>query len=685
MKRNRAELLAPAGSPEALCAAVQCGCDAVYLGMKRFSARAAGVNFSQEELARACDYCHERGVKVHLAFNTMLLGERELEEAAAFLSYAVTAGVDALIIEDLGALTLAQQLAPEVALHASTQCSVLTPGGMEQLKALGFHRMVLPRELSREEIAAFLVPGGLETEVFVHGALCMCVSGQCYYSAGLGRRSANRGTCAQPCRLPAAGGAYPLSLKDLSLCRYLPELESMGVTSFKIEGRLKRPEYVAAAVTACRLAMDGKPYDERLLRQAFSRSGFTDGYYTGKRGAGMFGMRSAADARQTAAAQPQLQALLETKRPREPLEVRVSLKKGCPARAQVFAQDGATAAVCGPVPEAAQGRPVTREMVEQAFAKLGDTPFVLKKLDTELEDGLFLQKSALNALRREALAALLSGRTQPFHRQPRPVTLPEFPPAARAPRQFFALLQSAQQLTEQTAAAFELIGLPAGEITPREVALAGADRLCAVPSRAPFGAQAEQEALLKRAAACGVNKVLVHTLDGITMAKNAGLTERIGSFTLNCGNAATAGRLQALGLTALCVTTEAHPDTAASRWPEGLGCGAVVYGRLPFMLTRNCPKKNLPGGDGCGGPCGLKDRRGRTLPLRCDGHACELLNPVPLWLADRLQELRAPSLLFFLFDRQTPEQILQTAQAYRQGLPCPTKEFTRGNVFRPVE
>ena len=399
----------------------------------------------------------------------------------------------------------------------------------------------------------------------------------------------------------------------------------------------------------------------------------------------MFGVRSADDVKETAAALPELQTLLKEERPPQPVSARVTLKKNQPIYAAVRTDDGLEAAVSGPVPEQAQGRPVTEEMVAQAFAKTGGTPFGLAQLDIQLDDGLFVQKSVLNALRRDALESLIQMKTIPFHRTPRAVRLPDFPAAPMGKRRFFALLESAAQLTEETAGAFDMIGLPAAQITPEAVALAGADRLCAVPSRAPFGAEKQQLQQLLRAASLGVNRCYVHTLDGITLAKAAGMTECVGGHTLNCGNAVTAARLRDLGLTALCVTAEVHPDTVSSHWPEGLECGAVVYGRLPFMLTRNCPAKNIPDWPGCGKHCGLKDRKGRILPLRCDGHASELLNPVPLWLADRLDEIKSPSLLVFLFDRQTPEECAAVARAYRQGQPCTGKEYTRGNVFRPVE
>ena len=280
------EILAPVGSWECLEPAVRCGCDAVYLGGSRFSARGFAKNFDGDLLADAVKYCHGRGVKVYQALNTLLRDE-ELPLALRSAEYACEIGVDALIVQDVGLATLVHQMAPEMRLHASTQMSVHTPAGVELLAEMGFQRVVLSRELSLREIEEIARRSPIELEVFVHGALCMSVSGQCYFSALLGSRSGNRGLCAQTCRLPFAapnGTGHDLSLKDLSGIGYWKQLEELGVASAKIEGRMKRPEYVAAAVSACRHAADGEEVPPSLnesLRAVFSRSGFTQGYLEG--------------------------------------------------------------------------------------------------------------------------------------------------------------------------------------------------------------------------------------------------------------------------------------------------------------------------------------------------------------------------------------------------------------------
>ena len=272
------EILAPVGGEEQLVAAVRAGAGAVYLGMQRFNARRSAHNFDEAGLRAAVSYCHARGVAVHVTFNT-LLRDGELSDALAELGSIARSGADAVIVQDLGAAKLVREHCPNLAMHASTQLTVHNAAGAKQLEALGFTRVVLARELSLGEIEAICAATPLEVEVFVHGALCMCVSGCCYLSSMLGGRSGNRGRCAQPCRLnfQVDGREYALSLKDMSHLEYIAALRDAGVCSLKIEGRMKRPEYVAAAVHACRAACAGEEYDADNRKNTFSRSGVTAG------------------------------------------------------------------------------------------------------------------------------------------------------------------------------------------------------------------------------------------------------------------------------------------------------------------------------------------------------------------------------------------------------------------------
>lgn len=292
------ELLAPAGSMEAVAAAVQNGTDAVYLGYGDFNARRNAKNFSEEEFAAAVSYCHLRGAKVYLTLNT-LLTDRELPKAAEVAAQASAIGADAVLIQDLGVLRMLRQVAPDLPVHASTQMTLHNLDGVKMAADLGLTRAVLSRELSRDQIEYICQRAPIEIEVFAHGALCMCYSGQCFLSSVIGGRSGNRGLCAQPCRMRygwnGRADGNPLSLKDMSLAGHLRELRKMGVACLKLEGRMKRPEYVAVITrvyaSAIREGREPTAEEVRQLTEAFSRQGFTEGFYQGKTGPDMFGIR----------------------------------------------------------------------------------------------------------------------------------------------------------------------------------------------------------------------------------------------------------------------------------------------------------------------------------------------------------------------------------------------------------
>ena len=409
------EILAPAGSPQALIAAVRSGADAVYLGIKNLNARRSAENFDDEQLKEAVAYCHKHNVKVHLTLNT-LVSDGELEKAQEAVQLACEAGVDAIIVQDIGIAELIHRTAPDMPLHASTQMSVQTAAGLKRLKRLGFTRAVLPRELSKEEIKKLCENSPVELECFVHGALCMCVSGQCLFSAVLGSRSGNRGACAQPCRLPFSvenGTGHDLSLKDLSLIDYISEMAEMGVCSFKIEGRMKRPEYVAAAVKACRNSVDGVT-DNALrddLRSVFSRSGFTDGYYRNKLGYDMFGIRRKDDVTAASGVLKKLEKLYEKEKADTVVDFAFTALKGEPM--SLAARAGAkNVFIEGEVPQLAMNKATTAEAVHNQLSKVGGTRFLCGDIDIELDDGLFIPVSELNKLRREVIEKLDGNKAQ---------------------------------------------------------------------------------------------------------------------------------------------------------------------------------------------------------------------------------------------------------------------------------
>ena len=410
----RIEILAPVGSEEMLRAAVFSGADAVYLGFSGFNARTGAGNFDADSLQEAVRFCHARGVAVHVALNTTVYGT-ELPALEQAIRAVAASGADAVICQDLAVATLIGKIAPQLPRHGSTQMSVHTLQGALELKELGFTRVVLARELSLPEVEHITKHCGIETECFIHGALCMSVSGQCYMSAFLGGRSGNRGSCAGPCRLPFEANALPegkpgrlhhLSLKDNSAIDKLDKLQALGVASAKIEGRLRTPEYVAAAVSACLAGREGRAYDRDLLKNAFSRSGFTSGYLDGKIDGTMFGVRSEADAELTKKTLPMLRELYRRERSRVPVQMKLEIEEGG-EKLTVTDADGNKAFAYGDAePQPARTDPT--ESLNRSLTKTGGTPFTAEKITVEMDGGpWFIPGSAVNELRREALGDIV--------------------------------------------------------------------------------------------------------------------------------------------------------------------------------------------------------------------------------------------------------------------------------------
>ena len=611
------ELLAPAGGYEALTAAVQNGADAVYMGFGAFNARRSAKNFTDEEFASAVRYCHLRGVRVFLTLNT-LLTDRELPGAAAALRKASAMGVDAVLVQDWGLLTLAKEIVPDLPLHASTQMSLFTLGGANAAAALGMERVVLARELDRDEVREICAGCGAEIEVFGHGALCMCYSGQCEMSAVLGQRSGNRGACAQPCRLPygvngPCRDAHPLSLKDANLSAYLRDMASMGVACLKLEGRLKRPEYVAVVTGIYRRLLDEKRLptaeESRALEQAFSRSGFTDGYWLGKKGKAMFGTRpeNAPEPKELFA---RAKAAYEKEdRRRIPVTMSCTLRAGVPAQLTASAK-GHTVRAEGPVPEAARNRALTAEDLRIRLEKTGGTVFEPKETQVELADGLMLPASAVNAMRRQVLEELEMALTQPTQR--RTGTPSPLPPALPGPEtpQLTCSITRAEQLTEELAQC-GTVYVPAELLDGMNLARwAGMTQICAVLPRIFRTEDEEPLRLLLQRHREHLSAVAIGNLGHLPIADGLGLP-LWGDLGLNIFNSGALLFWQELGLSAAAVSMEL-------RWQQirdlrkVLPCEAVVYGRLPLMITENCVIRNSLGCRDAG-----RDYADRSAACRC--------------------------------------------------------------------
>ena len=687
------ELLSPAGSPESLRAAVQSGAGAVYLGWGDFNARRSAKNFSDEEFADALRYCHERGVRVFLTLNT-LLTDRELPRALETATAACRMGVDSVLVQDWGLFDLLRQALPDLPLHASTQMSLFTSGGCREMAADGCERVVIARECSAADTAEICKNCPAEVEVFVHGALCMCYSGQCEMSALIGGRSGNRGRCAQPCRLPygvnePAKKNYPLSLKDSCLADRLGEMAEMGVACLKLEGRMKRPEYVAVITRIyARLLAEGRrptAAEKAELEQAFSRSGFTDWYWQGRHGAGMFGTRpeNAPDPKELFA---QAKAAYEKGDQRTvPVRFACTVRAGAPCTLTAETEDGRAVTVTGPVPEAARSRAVTAEELCQRLRKTGGTAYRCKAVTAEVDEGLSLPASAVNALRRDALAALTDARTAPPKRRELPVPPPPAGDRAAAAPRFTVSVTTAAQLTPQLLA----LG-PARVYVPLELlaaftALPEADtEWCAILPRVWRDRdEAELRRWLDHAKALGVTAVLAGNIGHLSLVRDTGLAV-YGDYGLNVFNGRALDYLRKKGLSSACLSFELR-FAQLRDLPKCLPAEAIVYGRLPLMITENCLIENA-GACRCDRPNFLTDRTGAAFPLLpAYGHRTEIQNSRVLWLADR-PEYRRLGLSFarLRFTTETPEECLRVFRDYQAGAAA-SGEFTRGLYERGVE
>ncbi len=679
-----AEILAPAGSYEALVAAVRCGANAVYLGTKALNARRNASNFSGDELKAAVDYCHKRNVKVYMTLNT-LVGDGEFETAYEAIECACNASVDALILQDIGLAALVRQAAPAMPMHASTQMSVQSIEGVKMLEKLGFTRAVLPRELSEKEIAAIAAQTDMELECFVHGALCMCVSGQCLMSAVLGGRSGNRGLCAQPCRLPFGinqKGGSNLSLKDLSLVDELGRLERAGVCSFKIEGRMKRPEYVAAAVTACKNSINNVNNIEidNALHAVFSRSGFTKGYFEGKLGKEMFGTRRKEDVENAAPVLSGLQRLYDNETPLIPVNFSLTFKENEPIKLTASALGKAATVISEKSPEPARNKPLTREDLTGRISKCGGTQFFANNISIDFEEGLIVSAGALNALRRDALAALeekIFEKSEAKCAEPSCIQKPHVARNFALHARFFKEEQIPECLAGISRA---VLPIEASAETVEKLAGEGVEIAIEIPSAVFSNADKyiEKLKLLKEA---GASLAWACTLDGVGIAEKAGIRFSSG-FGMNIYNSRSLEEMRAMGAKDCLLSCEIQLSDAA-RLNGEIPRGAMIYGRIPLMLTRNCPVKNKLTCSECGGKSFLVDRMGVEFPVLCKNGCSIILNSRPLWVADKRSSMKNLDYGLIYFTNESRAECEKIILQVKNG-ENPPEEFTRGMYFKGV-
>ena len=693
------ELLAPAGSMEALRAAVCNGADAVYLGADTFNARMNARNFSAADLQEAVVYCHVRGVKVHLTLNTLVL-DREMPRAAELIRLAASCGVDAFIVQDLGVVSLCRQLAPDVPIHASTQMSIHSLEGVLEAAALGCSRVVLARELPAEEIAHICKRSPVEIEVFVHGALCMCYSGQCYLSSVIGRRSGNRGQCAQPCRLPYGYGRfestrYPLSLKDNCLAGELDELRRMGVASIKIEGRMKRPEYVAIVTRAYRTVLNGgklTPSDLQELETAFSRQGFTDGYFRGQTGSDMFGRRQ--EGEDTADLFASARATYEQGEPQR-IGVRfyAMIRRGEPAQLAVEDPDGNLCRTRGPVPEQAVYRSLTPQDLEQQLKKTGGTPYLCTAVRSSLDPDLMLPASAINAMRRDVIAELTAkrGRAAPAHLNAYDEP-PRYDGIAGEPQLTIAVRTAGQITSRMLSMKPTVLYVPLSELAehpdlPQRVSVE--TQLAAILPRVIWsGELAPVARQLRTVYEMGVRQVLAGNLGQLHIARAAGFAVR-GDFGLNIVNSRAMRYLREQGLDSQLLSFELTLPQIRDI-SKAVPAELLIYGRLPLMLMENCVMKNRTGICACQtGTVRLVDRVGEEFPIVKDPGTCRnvLLNGKKLYLLDKKDALRGMGLwaLRLQFTTENPGEIDKVLMDYQGRAVFDAGSYTRGLYSRGVE
>jgi putative protease len=687
------ELLAPAGSPEAVIAAVQNGADAVYLGMGNFNARRGAKNFTDEEFEKAVRYCRIRGCKVYVTLNT-LVNDRELEPAVTAAKLASDLGADGIIIQDLGLIKAIRSALPDIPLHASTQMSIHNLAGVEAAAEMGLTRAVLARELSLEQIKFITKHASIETEVFCHGALCFCHSGQCYMSALIGRRSGNRGLCAQPCRmqysLTGSMNEYPLSLKDSCLADRLQELEDAGVSCLKIEGRMKRPEYTAivTGIYSKALREHRKPTAEEmeLLERAFSRQGFTQGYLNGDK-QDMFGVRSETEKTDESIFTTARKAYADGELRRVPVHFYTVVQKGEPAKAIAFDDDGNRAVAFGPVPERAKRQGLTDSYLTEQMFKTGGTPYSCVENRAKTEPGLYLPASEINELRRKLISELSERRAVPPTRRVGrlPATPRNLDPVAD-PKIIFQV-RSADQLTKELAALKpDYLYAPALLIAQKpELVLPfveqGVTPVAVLPRVITDEQSPEVYAALEKLFDEGVREALVGNLGHVFLAKKAGMKMRA-DFGLNVFNSLSLEKLREAGFLSATASFELRLSQIRDLL-KPMDTEIIIYGRLPLMISEQSLVKTT-----VQDTAQLSDRMGSVFPVARDfGDRTVIYNAHKLYLADKKEDLYATGAwgLRLLFTNESGRECVEVAKGHLGLSDYRPNVLTRGLYYRGVE
>ena len=692
------ELLSPAGSPEAVIAAVQNGADAIYMGLGNFNARRGAKNFTDEEFERSMRYCRIRGCKVYVTLNT-LVNDREITQAVESARLASELGADGIIIQDLGLAYAIRQALPDIPLHASTQMSIHNLAGVEAAAEMGMTRAVLARELSLEQIKFITQHASIETEVFVHGALCFCQSGQCYMSALIGRRSGNRGMCAQPCRMQYSLGGrmddYPMSLKDNCLVDRLRELEDAGVACLKIEGRMKRPEYTAIVTKIYSKALkeQRQPSAEEMetLEKAFSRQGFTQGYFNGDK-KDMFGRREEPDKDTEKLFTLARKGYSEGELRRVPVHFYTVAEKGMPVKAIAFDDDGNRAAAMGGVPEKARGQGLTAAYITEQMFKTGGTPYNCVENRAQADPGLYLPASEINDLRRRLVSELSEQRAKPPRR--RVGNLPEKPKGKLPtgdPAMIFQVLTEEQLSPELAALKPKYLYVPLTLMTEkldllRPFAEQGTIPVAVLPRVIADNEAAAVYDMLSRMFDQGVNEALVGNLGHAMLAKKAGMKLR-GDFGLNTFNSLSMEVIRQAGFISATASFELRLSQIRDMI-KPLDTELIIYGRIPLMVSDQCIIRHSAGRCNCQTPGQMADRMGSVFPVVKEfGCRNVIYNAHKLYLADKAEDVYAAGAwgLRMMFTTEGMRECVEVAKGYMGLSDYKPNVLTRGLSYRGVD
>ena len=691
------ELLSPAGSPEGIIAAVQNGADAVYLGLGDFNARRGAKNFTNEEFEKAVSYCRIRGCKVYVTLNT-LVSDREIPEALEAARLANRCGVDGIIIQDLGLVSVLRRALPDLPLHGSTQMSVHNLAGAQAAAEMGLTRVVLARELSLEQIKYISQNSPIETEIFVHGALCFCYSGQCYMSALIGRRSGNRGMCAQPCRLQYSLGGrmddYPMSLKDNCLVDRLKEIEEAGVTCIKIEGRMKRPEYAAivTGIYSKALKEQRQPTAEEMnmLQSAFSRQGFTQGYFDGDK-KDMFGIRGEPENVDKLFAATR-RAYADGELRRVPVHFYTVAEKGENIKAIAFDDDGNRAIAVGPVPEKAKHQGLTDAYLTEQMFKTGGTPYQCVENKAKTDPGLYLPAAAINELRRKLVSELSEKRAQPPERRSGPLPEPPQNVKTLADPKLIIQVRSEDQLTGDLAdlrPAYLYVPAMLMAEQPRLVlpfVEKGTVPVAALPRIINDTQMREVHSTLQRLFDYGVNEALVGNIGHAMLAKSVGMKLRA-DFGMNAFNSYTLEMLTQMGFLSATASFELRLSQIKDL-AKPLDTEIIIYGRLPLMVSEQCIIKKSSGRCSCQTPAQMSDRMGSVFPVVKEfGCRNVVYNAHKLYLADKKEDLYSAGLwgLRMMFTTESARECVEVTRGHMGLSGYKPNVLTRGLYYRGVD